>query len=256
MADSRFFSKKEISEILTKASEIQMAKDHHEMKNKGLTKDELLNIADEVGISREHLESAIRNYETKSTASFNWLIGSSELKATTVINNNVNELQLDQLFPELNAFTGLKGEVEQIGDSYDWEQTENGFESIRRVTVLPQNDTTKITHYVNWNDLRFLGLPLATIMAAIALMILLKSIGLPKSTYLPLSTIGGVFGYFGFMAGLKFYFTKQKQKFESIMKLIEDVLYRPAQHRIEMQEQYHSNENENTPDQNENRTKS
>lgn len=255
MADSRFFSKKEISEILTKASEIQMAKDHQEIKNNGLSKEELLNIAEEVGISREHLESAIRNYEAKTTESFNWLIGSSELKTTTVIDNSVSELQLDQLFPELNAFTGLKGEVEQIGDSYDWEQTENGFESIRRITVLPQNDKTKITHYVNWNDLRFLGLPLSTVMGVIAMMILLKSLGLPKSIFIPLSAVGGVFGYFGFMAGLKFYFNKQKQKFESVMKLIEDVLHRPAQHRIEMQEQYQPSENDGNKAR-KNRTKS
>lgn len=244
MPSSKFYSQKEISEILTKASEIQLKKDHQEIQKKGLSKEELLEIANEAGISQASLELAIRNYENRTHSNFNWLTGNSELKASMEIDSEVTKLQLDQLFPELNAFTGQKGEVEIIGNSYDWEQIENSFETIRRVTIFPKGGKTKVTQYVNWNDLKFLGLPLSTIMGAVLLMIILKAAGLPKTSYLFLSIFGGVFGYFGFMAGLKYFFKSQKQKFESIMHLIQDVLSRPAQHRIGMEEQYKTVENE------------
>lgn len=238
MANSKDFSKKEIGEILSKASELQMANYHQEMQKQGLSKEELMEISQEVGISREYLELALQNYESQTLEDFDWIKGSSEIKSETEIDGEVTTLQLDQLFPELNAFTGQKGEVEHIGSSYDWEQADNGFETIRRITVLPDDEKTKIVHYVNWNDLRLLGLPLSTIAGVVLLMFVLKFSGFSKSVYLPFSVLGGIAGYFGFMAGLKYYFDKQKQKFKSIMNLIEDVLNRPAQHRVEMEDKY------------------
>ncbi|SMO31973.1 hypothetical protein [Gracilimonas mengyeensis] len=232
MADSKFFSKKEIAEILSKASEIQLSQDKATPHEQGVSEEELFEIAEEVGIPPQALRQAISNYMHTSEQSFNWLLGSSELKSTVVIDNTVTELHLDQLFPELNTFTGKKGEVEKVGNGYDWEQVENRLESLRRITVLPEKDRTRIIHHVNWDDLRFPGLGLSAILGAIFLMILLKSIGLPKSTFIPLTPLGGIAGYFSFMGVLRYYFSKQKKKFKTITQLIIDTLSNPVQHRI------------------------
>ncbi|MDR9417429.1 hypothetical protein [Gracilimonas sp.] len=117
-------------------------------------------------------------------------------------------------------------------NSYDWEQVENKLESIRRVTVVPKDGKTKITQYVNWDEFRGAGLFLSTFFGALGVALILKAFGIPKTSYLLLSSIGALAGYFGFMGGLKYYFNKQKKKFESIMQLITDVLEQPAQHRI------------------------
>lgn len=228
------FTQKQIRDILAKASEIQRSKKEMDVERQGITSDELHEIAAEVGISAEVLNAAIKTVESRSDKRFNWLVGSGELQSSTVIEGEITDLQLDQLFPELNAFTGQKGSVEQTGKSYDWEQTENGLENIRRVTVVPNEGKTKIIQYVNWDEFRGIGLFLSAFFGAIGLLLVLKAFGLEKPTYLLLSTLGAFAGYFGFMGGLKYYFNKQKKKFESIMQLITDVLERPAQHRLSM----------------------
>lgn len=232
MSSDKIFSKKEISQILTKASEIQMTDDTLSDQKEGISKEDLIQIGKEVGISPNVIEQAITSLKNTSHTKFNWLIGSSELQTKILIDHVVDDLQLDQLFPELNAYTGQKGNIEKVGKGYDWEQTENGLKNIRRITVVPKDKRTKIIHYVNWNDFRGLGLGLSAFFGALALALILRSFGIPKSTYLILSTLGALVGYFSFMVGLKFYFNKQKKKFESITKLITDTFSRPAQHRI------------------------
>lgn len=236
------FSQKQIREILAKASEIQRSEKDQEFEQQGITSDELLEIASEVGISTKVLEKAIKTVESRSDKQFNWLIGTGELRSSLTINEEISDLQLDQLFPELNAFTGKKGTVERMGNSYDWEQVENGLESVRRVTVVPKDGKTKIIQLVNWDEFRGTGLFLSAFFGAIGLLLVLKAFGLEKSTYLLLSSIGAFAGYFGFMGGLKYYFNKQKKKFESIMQLITDNLERPAQHRIGMDSMPEQNE--------------
>jgi putative ubiquitin-RnfH superfamily antitoxin RatB of RatAB toxin-antitoxin module len=236
MSDHKRFSKQEISQILSKASEIQRSKNISDSAQEGVTTSELREIAHEVGISNEVLDKAIHSFENRADIGFNWVIGTGELQSATVIEGEISELQLDQLFPELNVITGKKGIFEQVGKSYEWEQVENGLESVRRVTILPKDGKTKVIHYVNWNDLRSLGLGLSAFLGALGLALILKAFGIEKSTYLLLSSIGAIVGYFGFMGGLKFYFDHQKKKFESIMQLITDTLEKPPQHRAQMDE--------------------
>lgn len=228
------YTQNQIREILTKASEIQRSKNELDSGRQGITSEELQEIAEEIGISEEVLNKAIKTVESRSNDQFNWLIGTGELQSSTIIEEEITDLQLDHLFPELNTFTGQKGTVEQLGKSYDWEQTENKLESVRRITVVPKDGKTKITQYVNWNEFRGAGLLLSAFLGAFGLAMFLKTIGVPKPTYLLFSPLGALAGYFGFMGGLKFYFNKQKKKFESIMHLIADTLKRPAQHRMQM----------------------
>jgi hypothetical protein len=228
------FTHQQIREILSKASEIQRSKKESESGEQGITSEELSEIAAEVGISEEVLNKAISSVENRSNERFNWLTGSGELQSSIIIDREITDLKLDQLFPELNAFTGQKGTIDQMGESYDWEQVENGLESVRRVTVVPNDKKTKITQHVNWDEFRGSGLFLSAFLGALGLALILKAFGIPKTTYLLLSSIGAIGGYFGFMGGLKYYFNKQKKKFESIMHLITDVLERPVQNRISM----------------------
>jgi len=228
------FTYQQIRDILAQASEIQRTKNESKSEQHGITSEELYEIAKEVGISADVLDKAIKTVENRSFERFNWLIGNSELQSSVTVEGEVTDMQLDQLFPELNAFTGQKGTVEYMGKSYEWEQVENALESVRRVTVVPKDGKTKIIQHVKWDEFRGSGLFLSAFLGALGLALVLKAFGIPKSTYLLLSSIGALAGYFGFMGALKFYFNKQKKKFEAIMQLITDNLERPAQHRIGM----------------------
>lgn len=172
------FTQKQIREILAKASEIQHSKKEIDTDQQGLTSEELHEIAAEVGISEEALNTAIKTVESSSNKPFNWLIGSGELRSSIIIESEITDLQLDRLFPELNAFTGQKGTVEQMGKSYDWEQIENGLETTRRVTVVPKDGKTKIIQHVNWDEFRGAGLFLSAFFGAVGLLLVLKAFGL------------------------------------------------------------------------------
>lgn len=234
--ENKEFSQQQIREILAKASELQRSKNEIQSEQGGVTSDELREIADEVGISSNVLEKAIRSVESSTDKKFNWLTGTSELKASIILEHEANELQINQIFPELNTLTGQKGTLEKVGNTYDWEQLKNEPESIRRITIIPKGGKTKVVQYVNWNELRFLGLGLSAFFGSIALIVLLKSLGVSKSTFIPLAPLGGLVSYYGFMGGLKYIFSKQKEKFDSIMQLVTDSLERPAQHRVSIDE--------------------
>lgn len=191
-------------------------------------------MAAETGITDNVLDKAIEKMEDKLHEPFNWLMGSSEIRSSIIIEGEITDLQLDQLFPELNAFTGQEGTLEQIENGYSWKQDKNSLMDIRRVTIIPKDDKTKIIQHVKWEKFRAFGLGFSAILGAFGLALILKTFGIAMAIYLPLSAIGAVAGYFGFMGGLKFYFNKQKEKFNAIMQLIVDNVERPAQHRKEM----------------------
>ncbi|MEX0721732.1 MAG: hypothetical protein WD059_13750 [Balneolaceae bacterium] len=61
MSDPKVYSRSDISKILSKASEIQTRKDLYS-DQQGLNKAELLHIAEEVGIDKDVLIQALREF--------------------------------------------------------------------------------------------------------------------------------------------------------------------------------------------------
>lgn len=80
MDNNRTFSKEEISKILAKASKIQAGKDLYG-DQPGLTEEELVHIAEEVGIDRDSLLEAIQSPDMPELDStFNWITASHKIQ--------------------------------------------------------------------------------------------------------------------------------------------------------------------------------
>ena len=69
-----------------------------------------------------------------------------------------------------------------------------------------------------------MDLDLLLFFGAIACIILGKSFGLPKSTFMMLSPLGALGGYNIFMIGLNHYYNTQKSKMKRISSAISKVL--------------------------------
>ena len=236
MAD-KTFNKKEIKQILSKAHEIQNNWDIHGRKD-DLTIDELAEIASEIGISKSALEQAMQSQETPELGStFNWLTGTGRIQTTFFINRPISRDDLELILADLNNITGQKGHIEQVGTAFDWEMNESEILDLRRITFQPGPTDTKITHMVSWNEVRLYGLGLAAFFGAIACIILGKSFGLPKSTFMMLSPLGALGGFSIFMMGLNHYYNKQRSKMKRISSAISKALSKNRSQAITIDEE-------------------
>ncbi len=245
MAD-KTFNKTEIKQILSKAHEIQNNWENNNQKD-DLTFDELAEIASEIGISKSVLKQALQTQETPDLGStFNWLTGTGVIQTTSFINRSISKKELEVKLAELNAIIGRKGRFEQVGTAVDWEINESEVTELQRITFQSGLDETKITHRVSWNEVRYLGLGLAAFFGAIAFIILGKSFGLPKSTFMMLSPLGALGGYSLCMIGLNHYYTKQKSRIVNIGKAISNALTKNSFKPITIDEELtaeHNSEN-------------
>lgn len=168
MAD-KTFNKSDLKEILSKAQKIQSSLEIDNQKD-NLTVDELTEIASEIGISKSVLNQALQIQETPDLGStFNWLTGTGVIQTTAFINRSISKEELEDKLAELNAITGQKGRLEQVGTAVDWELIESEFIDLQRITFYPSSNETKITHRVSWNEVRYLCLGLAAFLVPLHL---------------------------------------------------------------------------------------
>lgn len=116
------FSKKEISEILKKASEIQTQKDLYGDKE-GLTENELIALANEVGIEKDSLLEAIQQNDVPEFENkFDWLKGTVTVQDVRLVDGKVNKENWDRIIREIRRTTGGIGETNIQGNTFEWMQ--------------------------------------------------------------------------------------------------------------------------------------
>ncbi|MCR9132722.1 MAG: hypothetical protein NXI08_09115 [bacterium] len=243
---NKTFNKSEIKEILSKAQKLQSSLEIDNQKD-NLTVDELAEIASEIGISKSVLNQALQIQETPDLGStFNWLTGTGVIQTTAFINRSISKGELEEKLAELNAIIGRKGRLEQVGTAVDWEINESEFIDLQRITFHPSSNETKITHRVSWNEVRYLGLGLAAFFGSIAFIVLGKSFGLAKSTFIMLSPLGALGGYSLCMIGLNNFYRKQKSRMKKISRAITSAFSKKNPNTITIDEELsteHNSEN-------------
>ena len=123
MSDSKTYSKKEISKVLTKASEIQVKKDLYE-DQETLSEEDLIHIAEEVGISREALQEALAKIGEPDLdeQSYSLVKGTSRIQDVSSVKGVIDKEQWEDLVLEIRKITGGIGKVKKTGNTYEWEQ--------------------------------------------------------------------------------------------------------------------------------------
>tara|TARA_R110000868_G_scaffold37111_4_gene131328 strand:+ start:10086 stop:10856 length:771 start_codon:yes stop_codon:yes gene_type:complete len=219
MSEHQIYSKKEISNILKKASEIQTQKELYG-DEEGLNEQELVDLAKEVGIGKSSLLEAINMLnDTEFNDSYNWLKGTSRVQRITHIDGEINEQLWDEVVQEIRKINGGIGKLNHVGSSYEWEQRmqEIGY---KHISFTPQKGKTKIQYVSSWAPLRFLVLFMSSFLAGVLVLIFLKGIGVPKSTAVLFSPIGGLVGYSAGILFLKARFEKEKKKLKNIVTAV------------------------------------
>lgn len=217
--DKKIYSKKEISKILNKASEIQTQKDLYGDRE-GLNEQELIDLAKEVGIDKSSLLEALEKVnEPNLDKPFNWIKGSSKVQQITSVNGEISEEHWDEVVQEIRKINGGIGKLIKTNSSFEWEQRmqEIGY---KHISFTPQKGKTKIQYISSWAPLRFLILFMSFFLTGVLALIFLKGIGIPKYMAVLFSPIGGLFGYSAGIIFLKARFEKEKTKLKNIVNAV------------------------------------
>lgn len=219
MENKRIYSKEEISKILTKASKIQARKELYG-DQQGLTEDELLHIAEEVGIDKDSLQEAIRTSDMPELDSdFNWITASHKIQEVHIVPGEVDENTWEEIVLEIRRITGGIGKINKVGKSFEWEQRRREI-GYRHISLTPNEHNTKIQFVSNWRQLMITSGFLSFIAGATITGIFLDGTSYPDIVYFLLPMLGG-FGALGVgRFYLKSYFEKQKTQFIEIIKSI------------------------------------
>ena len=217
------FDKKEISKILKKASEIQTRKELYGNKE-GLTKQELVQLATEVGIDEESLLEAIDAKELPDfDNSFNWLKGTSKVQAIEVIDGEISDQNWDDVIREIRKVTGGIGKDSNNRSSFEWEQRlkEIGY---RHISLTPQNGKTRVQYIFNWPGIKFISTFFSFLMAFMITAVSFDGTDVPSAISLLISGFVGIGGIFVGRIFLKSYFERQKKQLHTVLTVIKKSL--------------------------------
>ncbi len=241
---NHIYTKKEISKILSKASEIQTQKDLYGNKE-GLTEKELLELAKEVGIDRESLLEALNNVDAPEFEStFKWLNASSSIQDISVIDGDVSMELWEEIIQEIRRITGGIGKSSNTGKSLEWEQRKQEF-GYKHISLTPQNGKTKFQYVANWSPLKFLTLFMATFLFSTLPLVAMAGLGYPKATAILFVPISGLIGFSSGITFLKFYFNSEKKKLQEIVQSISKKIRNSKASRIHIEEEIDLTETSN-----------
>jgi DNA-binding phage protein len=212
---SKTYSKKEISKILTKASEIQTAKDLYDDVT-GLTKEELMHVAEEVGISHESLVEALSQIDDPdlNKQSYNILKGTSRIQDVSNVKGEITDDQWEDLVLEIRKITGGIGKINKVGNTYEWEQRKSDF-GYKHFSFTPKNGQTKIQMVSSWGPFKTLASFLSFFFGFIIALIAFKEIN-GKQFALMVAPFFGLGGFAMSRFFLKSYYQKQKDQLSTL----------------------------------------
>lgn len=219
MNSNKTYSKKEISKILNRASEIQIRREIHRDRD-GLSKEELLELADEAGIDADVMLEAIYTMDDPNFKNtFSWWAGTSKVQIVKTVEGEVNDENWDDLIKQMRKVTGGIGADSKSGKSYEWEQQTKDI-GYRHISLTPKEGKTSIQYVLNWPGIKFItnffGFLIPFMITAISFDGSDTSMFIAALT----STIAGVTGVFGVRIFQKLYFEKQKKQLSNIIDAI------------------------------------
>jgi hypothetical protein len=227
MSSDKTYSKKEISKILTKASEIQTAKDLYD-DEQGLTEQELLHVADEVGISKESLQKALFNFDTiESEDDFDWLGGTGKIHKEVYIEGKLTEEKWNKVIHEIRKITGGIGKISKVGSSHEWEQRRREI-GYRHLTLTPEGDKTRVKYLYNWRGVKIYSMFLPFVALFTITAITLDGSNFTDIPSLLIAFGGGLLGLPLGRMYLKSYFSKQKQQVKSLFSGVTKIVNESA----------------------------
>lgn len=237
MGRSKIYSRKEISRILSRASEIQSSQNESATSSEGLTKEELQHVADEVGISKEILQEALLTYDIHTEKeSFNWLNPNSSLQQTSMLPGNINEEKWEEIIQEIRRVTGGIGKTSKIGNSLEWEQRRKDI-GYTHISLSPVQENTKLQYVSNWRGLKMMAGILSFMATFTLTAIALDGTNFGEVPALIFAVGGGLLGLPFAQIFLKSYYKKQKAQVQKVISAISRTFSQPEDSQITIEDE-------------------
>lgn len=219
MGKDHIYTKKEISKILKKASEIQTHKDLYGDRD-GLSEQEILELANEVGIDKASLLEAIHIHDKPDfDQEFKWSKVTSKLQEVSYVDGEMSSEQWEDIVQEIRKVTGGIGKSGKIGKSFEWEQRRREF-GYKHISLTPKDGKTKIQYVHNWTAMKIPLLFLPAFLGSVFMLVALKGIGFPKSTAVLFAPLGGMVAFSGGLMYMKYYFSREKRRLNNMIRTI------------------------------------
>jgi hypothetical protein len=211
MAQSKTYSKKEISEILFKASEIQTTKDIYG-EEEGLTEEELIHIAADVGISKASITEALSklNEPDLNEQSYHFVQGTSRIQDVSTVPGEFTDEQWEEVVLEIRKITGGIGKAQKVGNTFEWEQRKSDF-GYKHFSFTPKKGQTKLQMVSSWGPFKKLAGFLSFFIAFVIALVAVKEIS-SKQLALLIAPFAGLGGFAMSRFFLRSYFNTQKQQ--------------------------------------------
>jgi len=242
MSNNHIYSKNEISKILKKASEIQTQKDLYGDRD-GLSEEEIIELAKEVGINRTSLVEALNSVNDPELENeFDWLKSTSKIQSVSFVDGEISPELWEDVIQEIRKVTGGIGKSEQLGKSFEWEQRKKEF-GYKHISLTPQKGKTKIQYVHNWTALKIPFLFLPAFFGCVFVLVALKGLGFPKSTAVMYAPLGGLIAFTGGLTFMKYYYNREKNRLKGIVSAISKKISYSKKPAIEIEsEDIYSNE--------------
>ena len=145
----RSYNEKQIGALIQRATEL-----HEEAmgaSERGLSLEEIEHIAAELGLPPEYMRTAALELEDRvsSDRAFSVFGGPFVINQARVVDGTMTQEQWEQVVMELRAFTGKRGQVDEVGPAREWihaiGEGDEGFNFVKtRVAIRPGDGQTSI----------------------------------------------------------------------------------------------------------------
>ncbi len=258
MSDKQgLYGKKEISKILEKASQIQAQKDLYGSQD-GLTEEELVQLAEEVGIDRDSLMEAISTYDKPELEQpFNWIKGTTRIQNISVVNGEFTEDQWEEIVQEIRRITGGIGKIGKVGKSYEWEQRRRDI-GYKHFSFTPEKGKTRIQMVSSWSGLRIISQIIGFMVPFTVTAIALDGTNITEFPALLAAASAGLFlGIPLTRFYLKSFYERQKKQLNRLVSAISkkiSAISDTGSIAIESEDVYRGSDRQGTPEGRENTT--
>ena len=136
------FNRKEISRILKIAAEL----DHREQQEEeGLTRNELLKLAEEVGIDPNHIETAIQKFREHEyePVSPSFIEENFSYRDTLILDKPISDKLWEEVVTEIRRINGGIGKTSKLGSTYEWEQRKRNVGYLQ-VSITPKDEQSRL----------------------------------------------------------------------------------------------------------------
>ena len=209
------YNKDQISKIIAKASEIQTAREMND-EEQGLSENEIIEIAEEIGISRESVVQALQNLQDPKLTDQTYSLweGTSKIQHVDIVNGDFTEEQWEELVLEIRKITGGIGKIRRTGNTYEWEQRKTDF-GYKHFSLTPSKDKTKIQMVSSWGPFKLITGFLGFFFVFILTFLSVKGLTY-KELALMVAPIAGLGGFAMSRFYLKYYFRKQQTMLKNL----------------------------------------